>query len=405
TNETIAGDTHAMNGAASYVYDPVGNRTQKSSTLPGYPGGLSNYNANDQLSTDTYDANGNTTASIGNGYVYDFENHLIQAGGVTYTYDGDGNRLQKVVGGVTTQYTVDSRNPTGYAQVLVEWTSGVGLKYYIYGLELLNQWKYVGGPPPAIWYVHDGHGSVRALTDNSGTVTDTYDYDAFGNLLNSNTTQCSSSSGTTTVALGAACPAGSSPAPTPNNYLFAGEQFDPDLGLYYNRARYLNTSTGRFLSMDTYEGDNQSPLSLHKYLYASADPINRLDPLGNDDIAELSTAFTIGATISSMSNVLVAGVYSAIFKGLPDALGFGVFIAGGVGHGLSGGGIFGYEILYAPRLKEAATYIFYGPEGAASVPLVPSLTGSGPIHGEAGAFIAWYWKLPNLDTDVFGVVG
>jgi len=48
TNETIAGDPHAMNGAVSYVYDPVGDRMQKTSTLPGYPGGLSNYNANDQ---------------------------------------------------------------------------------------------------------------------------------------------------------------------------------------------------------------------------------------------------------------------------------------------------------------------------------------------------------------------
>jgi hypothetical protein len=74
------------------VYDPVGNRTQKSSTLPGYPGGLSNYNANDELATDPYDANGNTTASMGQGYVYDFENHLIQAGGVTNTYAKDWHR-------------------------------------------------------------------------------------------------------------------------------------------------------------------------------------------------------------------------------------------------------------------------------------------------------------------------
>jgi len=38
-----------------------------------------NYNANHQLATDTYDANGNTTASNGTGDVYDFENHVIQA--------------------------------------------------------------------------------------------------------------------------------------------------------------------------------------------------------------------------------------------------------------------------------------------------------------------------------------
>jgi len=53
-----------MNGVVSYTYDAVGNRTQKVSTLPRYPGGTSNYNANDQLSTDTYDLNGNTLTSV-----------------------------------------------------------------------------------------------------------------------------------------------------------------------------------------------------------------------------------------------------------------------------------------------------------------------------------------------------
>jgi len=51
------------------------NRTQKTSPLAGYPGGLSNSNANDQLTTDTYAANGNTAASIGLGYVYDRHGH------------------------------------------------------------------------------------------------------------------------------------------------------------------------------------------------------------------------------------------------------------------------------------------------------------------------------------------
>src|SRR6266849_6964130 len=55
--------------------------------------------------------------------------------------------------------------------------------------------------------------------------SDTYDYDAFGNLVNST-------------------------GSTPNNYLFAGEQYDPALSLYYNRARHLNANTGRFWSMD-----------------------------------------------------------------------------------------------------------------------------------------------------------
>lgn len=42
------------------------------------PGMTSSFNANDQLATDTYDNNGNTTASAGKGYSYDFENHVVQ---------------------------------------------------------------------------------------------------------------------------------------------------------------------------------------------------------------------------------------------------------------------------------------------------------------------------------------
>jgi len=97
--------------------------------------------------------------------------------------------------------------------------------------------------------------------------TDTYDYDAFGNLIHSTGT-------------------------TYNNYLFAGEQFDPDLNLYYNRARYLNTRTGRFWSMDTNEGHYQSPLSLHKYLYTSDNPVNLADRSGHLGLEDL--AVTVG---------------------------------------------------------------------------------------------------------------
>ena len=87
------------------------------------------------------------------------------------------------------------------------------------GLERISERRYYvqnyNGTFANAYCVYDGHGSVRALTDATGGVTDTYDYDAYGNLIHSTFT-------------------GS--APTPNNYLFAGEQFDPDLNLYYNRA-------------------------------------------------------------------------------------------------------------------------------------------------------------------------
>jgi RHS repeat-associated protein len=89
-------------------------------------------------------------------------------------------------------------------------------------------------------------------------VTDTYDYDAFGNKINSTGT-------------------------TPNNYLYRGEQWDSDLGLYYLRARYYNPLTGRFMSRDPNEGTPVIPATLHKYLYTGGDPVNRIDPRGRAD--------------------------------------------------------------------------------------------------------------------------
>jgi RHS repeat-associated protein len=92
-------------------------------------------------------------------------------------------------------------------------------------------------------------------------VTDTYNYDAFGNQLNST-------------------------GSTPNNYLYRGEQYDQDLNLYYLRARYYNPATGRFLSRDPNEGKPVDPETLHKYLYADGDPVNGFDPRGLEDEVE-----------------------------------------------------------------------------------------------------------------------
>ena len=73
---------------------------------------------------------------------------------------------------------------------------------------------------------------------------------------------------------------------TPNNYLYRGEQYDPDLGLYYLRARYYNPLTGRFMSRDPYDGSTILPVTLHKYLYASGDAVDRIDPRGRADLFE-----------------------------------------------------------------------------------------------------------------------
>jgi RHS repeat-associated protein len=140
----------------------------------------------------------------------------------TIVYDGDGNRVAKTGGGITTRYLVDDLNPTGYPQVVDELVGGAVTRTYAYGLQRIDEDQVVS----STWTPsYDGGGNVRNLTNSAGAVTDSYEYDAFGNSFRV--------SGT-----------------TPNNYLYRGEQYDPDLGLYYLRARYYNPVTGRFMSRD-----------------------------------------------------------------------------------------------------------------------------------------------------------
>jgi RHS repeat-associated protein len=276
TGETISNDTIAANnGSINYTYDAVGNRLNRASTVGAIPATTSTYDANDRLITDTYDPNGNTTASNGNAYQYDSENRLtsLNGGAVTFVYDGDGNRIAKTVGGVTTKYLVDTNNHTGHAQVVEELVGSSVRRTYTYGHDLISQTQLINNTRTTHFYGYDGHGSTRYLTDTAGIITDTYTYDAFGNLI--------SSTGT-----------------TPNDYLYAGEQYDANLGFYYLRARYMNPSGGRFWTMDSYEGDIFEPLSLHKYLYAYTDPANRRDPSGYLSISEVGAIIVVVGVIA-----------------------------------------------------------------------------------------------------------
>lgn len=207
---------------------------------------------------------------------------------MTIVYDGDGNRVSKSGGGVTTKCLVSELNPTGYVQVMDELVSGAVQRRYPWGLELIS--KLETGNSKLSFYSYDGHGSVRQLTNTAGAVSDTYTYDAFGNLIEQT-------------------------GSTPNVYLYAGEQFDPDLNLYYNRARYLDVRQGRFWGMDVYEGDPESPSSLHKYLYANNDPVDRIDRSGLEGLAEQSVVVSTSLTVFGLSAINSTALIGAVLGG------------------------------------------------------------------------------------------
>jgi hypothetical protein len=82
--------------------------------------------------------------------------------------------LSETVGGVTTNYLVDTQNPTGYAQVVDELQSGTVSRTYSFGLEQFSETQSINGTPTTSFYGYDGHGSVRQLTSSTGAVTDSY---------------------------------------------------------------------------------------------------------------------------------------------------------------------------------------------------------------------------------------
>jgi RHS repeat-associated protein len=266
----------------SYEYDSVGNR------LVSVTNGVEtqySYDANDRLIQQDnieyqYDANGNTLSRQEGQelvrYRYDAENRLIEASTedngqisstVSYGYDSNGNRMQRTQNGQMVRYVVDSNQ--ALPQVVAELDENGEVKVnYLYGNDLISQDRDEG----RFYYHSDGLGSTRVLTDSSGASTDSYDYEAFGSLL-------------------------SQAGATPNDYLFTGEQYDPYLGQYYLRARYYDPAMGRFTSLDSFDGFEQEPVTLHKYLYGNGDPVNNIDPSGEFSISHVMAGVLIGAGV------------------------------------------------------------------------------------------------------------
>jgi RHS repeat-associated protein len=310
TGENIANDP-GNNGNIGYIYDPVGNRNQRTSSITpisaqNFTGG---YNPADLLKpTFSFDQNGNQTSdSQGRTYSYNTLNQLTHVTGTTldvsYLYDGDGLRTQKTnnTTGVTTSYLWDRNNLTGYPQVTKEFQNSQLSRRYVYGPESpLYMVQLVGGSWVTSYYGKDAQ-NVRFLMSDSGQITDSYTWDAFGNLI--------SSSG----------------AGTANNIGFDGEYADSDTGLIYLRARWMNPTIGRFMGMDTDEGDNDNPISLNKYIFVGDDPTVKNDTGGTDpDVCEVSFSIQGEAIVSANPTVRTSeatdGLDEPVIKVVQDSV-------------------------------------------------------------------------------------
>ena len=252
----------------SYVYDALGNRTSHTD-LNGVT--TYQYNGLNQLCmvqypngsqvTYTYDGNGNRTAKSEGGnilqsYVFDFENHMVQASGPSgilgnYYYNADGLRVAKVTAAGTVGFLYDDmkllQEVSATGQTTANYTSTGGSVYS----SLLGIANSAGSHIP----LGDALGSVRFLLDGTQNVSDGYVYEAFGRQVD-----------------------GAGQTPNPYHFVGAyGYYQDWETGLQLLTARYYDAEVGRFVTRDPI-GFGGGDWNIYGYLHNRV--LRGVDPSG-----------------------------------------------------------------------------------------------------------------------------
>ena len=158
-------------------------------------------------------------------YQFTFHNLCHLAGTSVFAYDGDN--------------LVEETN-----------SSGTVVARYSQGLNIDEPLAELRSGATSL-YQADGLGSITTLSNPAGAVAANYTYDSFGNTI--------ATSGSIV-----------------NNFRYTGREWDAETSLYYYRARYYDSGTGRFLSEDpiTFGG------GINFYRYGGNNPLSGIDPLG-----------------------------------------------------------------------------------------------------------------------------
>jgi len=256
----------AMSGGinlAFYEWNPLYSRSDSYTT-----NGLNQYStvANSNLQ---YDPNGNLKTDGVWLYNYDTENMLLNASrpgvSASYIYDPLGRRSAKSVDTVLTSFLHD-----GVEEIADYNSTGTLLRRYVHGPGVDEYLvMYTGSGTANKSYYHANHqGSIVAMSDAAGNVTEQHSYDAYGN----------------------------SDDLTGNPFRYTGRRLDAETGLYYYRARYYSPAIGRFLQTDPIGyGDG-----LNWYAYVGNDPLNKTDPSGEVKLEgglDITLAFYAGGKV------------------------------------------------------------------------------------------------------------
>jgi RHS repeat-associated protein len=217
------------------------------------------------------------------GLAYDQAHRLTSATvadtSTSYDYDGDGQRLRQTTGAITTHFVYDVNQSL---PVLLE----DGTRKYVWGAGGLAYAVESTGTGTTTVHHSDGLGSVRGLTNRSGTVIQTSEHDEFGVPIQTQ--------GTLQQPLG-----------------FTGEPQEPS-GLVNLRARVYAPTLGRFLQRDPFGGFLGEPQSQQPYAYAHNNPVNLTDPSGQIALPVAVAAFAAYLPCVAAAGAFVVAVINGI---------------------------------------------------------------------------------------------
>ncbi|MDR3411773.1 MAG: RHS repeat-associated core domain-containing protein [Formivibrio sp.] len=245
----------------AFSHDPAGNLL---SQAPALDGDRVNVKGNRLLMQGDahydYDAYGNLIRErrgagqrLVTEYKYDAQHRLIEAQlpngqAATYRYDAFGRRIEKTVAGKTTEFIWQGE------RLIAESATG-HYRSYVYEPGTFRPLAMLDGEGPSqalpYYYQLDHLGTPQELTSSAGAILWSARYKAYGNVAKLEV------------------------AEVDNPLRFQGQYFDAETGLHYNRHRYYNPGTGRFLTPDPIKLAG----GLNNYRYVP-NPTGWVDPLG-----------------------------------------------------------------------------------------------------------------------------
>jgi len=230
-------------------YDRYGNLQTINVSKCSAPAPSISVNGNNQVSGFAYNAAGDVTNDGSYSYSWDAENRLTTAAGVTYTYDGDGQRVKKSSG------TLYWRGSSGSVLAETDTSGNTTNEYIFFGARIARR-----DSSGNVYYYFGNHLGSAAITNAAGTLCYDADFYPIGGEL-AFTNNCSQS------------------------YKFAGMEQDSETGEYHTQFRQYTANLSRWLSPDpsgTAAVSLTNPQTWNMYAYVTNNPTTLTDATGLD---------------------------------------------------------------------------------------------------------------------------